>query len=183
MKKYNNQDGRSMIEMLGVLAIVGVLSVAGIAGYSKAMGKYKASKAMDQVSTISANVKTMFANMGTYSVLDNEKAVKLSLLPEEMTKTCHGASGTGATAVTANYDDCVINALNGTTTLSGANGTSFTIAMASLPQDACVALATSEWGGSSGFKGLKVGSTLVDTFALAASNCEGGNKTITWEFY
>ena len=29
--------GRSMIEMLGVLAIIGVLSVGGIAGYSKAM--------------------------------------------------------------------------------------------------------------------------------------------------
>ena len=36
-----NQLGRSMIEMLGVLAIIGVLSVAGIAGYSKAMEKYK----------------------------------------------------------------------------------------------------------------------------------------------
>ena len=32
-----NSFGRSMIEMLGVLAIIGVLSVGGIAGYSKAM--------------------------------------------------------------------------------------------------------------------------------------------------
>lgn len=31
------EKGRSMIEMLGVLAIVGVLSVGGIAGYSKAI--------------------------------------------------------------------------------------------------------------------------------------------------
>ena len=36
--------GRSMIEMLGVLAIVGVLSVGGIAGYSKAMTKWKINK-------------------------------------------------------------------------------------------------------------------------------------------
>ncbi|MBQ8671083.1 MAG: prepilin-type N-terminal cleavage/methylation domain-containing protein [Alphaproteobacteria bacterium] len=35
----NNESGRSMIEMLGVLAIIGVLSVGGIAGYSKAMQK------------------------------------------------------------------------------------------------------------------------------------------------
>ena len=35
------QSGRSMIEMLGVLAIIGVLSVGGIAGYSKAMTKYR----------------------------------------------------------------------------------------------------------------------------------------------
>ena len=32
-----NCVGRSMIEMLGVLAIIAVLSVGGIAGYSKAM--------------------------------------------------------------------------------------------------------------------------------------------------
>jgi len=43
MKNLNvkNQNGRSMIEMLGVLAIIGVLSVGGIAGYSKAMTKYR----------------------------------------------------------------------------------------------------------------------------------------------
>ena len=36
-----NYFGRSMIEMLGVLAIIGVLSVAGIAGYSKAMSMWR----------------------------------------------------------------------------------------------------------------------------------------------
>ncbi len=35
------ENGRSMVEMLGVLAIIGVLSVGAIAGYSKAMEKYK----------------------------------------------------------------------------------------------------------------------------------------------
>lgn len=39
-----NQSGRSMVEMLGVLAIIGVLSVGSIAGYSKAMQKYKMNK-------------------------------------------------------------------------------------------------------------------------------------------
>ncbi len=38
------QSGRSMVEMLGVLAIVGVLSVGAISGYSKAMFKYKLNK-------------------------------------------------------------------------------------------------------------------------------------------
>ena len=40
--------GRSMIEMLGVLAIVGVLSVGGIAGYSKAMEKFKINKIIEE---------------------------------------------------------------------------------------------------------------------------------------
>ena len=45
-----NQFGRSMIEMLGVLAIIGVLSVGGIAGYSKAMEKWKTNKVLSEYS-------------------------------------------------------------------------------------------------------------------------------------
>ena len=45
-----SQSGRSMIEMLGVLAIIGVLSVGSIAGYSKAMEKFKINKAIEEYS-------------------------------------------------------------------------------------------------------------------------------------
>ena len=48
----NVQCGRSMIEMLGVLAIIAVLSVGGIAGYSKAMEQFKINKALDEYSSI-----------------------------------------------------------------------------------------------------------------------------------
>lgn len=46
----NNQFGRSMIEMLGVLAIIGVLSVGGIFGYSKAMMTWKINKTLEEYS-------------------------------------------------------------------------------------------------------------------------------------
>lgn len=36
-----NQSGRSMVEIIGVLAIIGVLSVGAISGYSHAMEKYR----------------------------------------------------------------------------------------------------------------------------------------------
>ncbi|MBE6446844.1 MAG: type II secretion system protein [Alphaproteobacteria bacterium] len=39
-----SEKGRSMVEMLGVLAIIGVLSVGGIYGYTVAMRKYKANE-------------------------------------------------------------------------------------------------------------------------------------------
>ena len=47
--------GRSMVEMLGVLAIIGVLSVGAIAGYSKAMMKYKTNKFSEAVNTLLNN--------------------------------------------------------------------------------------------------------------------------------
>ncbi len=44
--------GRSMIEMLGVLAIIGVLSVGAISGYGKAMFKYKLNKQTEQLNQV-----------------------------------------------------------------------------------------------------------------------------------
>ncbi len=38
------ESGRSMVEMLGVLAVIGVLSIGGIAGYSYGMDKYRANE-------------------------------------------------------------------------------------------------------------------------------------------
>ena len=53
--KQTNPIGRSMIEMLGVLAIIGVLSVGGIAGYTKAMEKIEANKQMHQIQQLIYN--------------------------------------------------------------------------------------------------------------------------------
>ena len=49
MATKNLENGRSMVEMLGTLAIIGVLSIGGIAGYSYGMDKYRANSAMNDV--------------------------------------------------------------------------------------------------------------------------------------
>ena len=76
-----NQIGRSMVEMLGVLAIIGVLSVGAIAGYSKAMNKYKLNKLRGQVVQVITNIQTWYMsvskNSWTTAVLN-----KLIILPE-----------------------------------------------------------------------------------------------------
>ncbi len=78
-----SQTGRSMIEMLGVLAIIGVLSVGGIAGYSKAMKKYRINKAIEQITLISGNVRTFFR--GNYAECNYADVVrKAKLFPDEM---------------------------------------------------------------------------------------------------
>ena len=41
------QDGRSMVEMLGVLAIIGILSAGAMAGYSKAMFQHRINQTID----------------------------------------------------------------------------------------------------------------------------------------
>ena len=50
MKFKKSESGRSMVEMLGVLAIIGVLSVGGIAGYSLSMRRHRANGVVDLAS-------------------------------------------------------------------------------------------------------------------------------------
>ena len=83
--------GRSMVEMLGVLAIIGVLSVGAIAGYSKAMMKYKLNKQIGQISYILNNMIIEHEKLDRdYTAINNlggdmtPSFIKLGLVPEEM---------------------------------------------------------------------------------------------------
>ncbi|MBQ8250542.1 MAG: hypothetical protein IJY92_01355 [Alphaproteobacteria bacterium] len=51
MKKI--ESGRSMVEMLGVLAIIGVLSIGGISGYTLSMRRHRANSVVDLASKLS----------------------------------------------------------------------------------------------------------------------------------
>ncbi len=42
-----NESGRTMVEMLGTLAIIGVLSIGGVTGYGRAMNAYRTNSAME----------------------------------------------------------------------------------------------------------------------------------------
>lgn len=78
--------GRSMIEMLGVLAIIGVLSAGGIAGYSEAMRKFKVNKTIeifrDSLFRLS-ELEAMNWNTG-YELIENKDIVNWGLLPESI---------------------------------------------------------------------------------------------------
>ena len=60
-----NEKGRSMVEMLGVLAIIGVLSVGGIYGYSVAMNKYRANEIVQTASMLVTMARASNAGDGT----------------------------------------------------------------------------------------------------------------------
>ena len=49
MRIKHNETGRSMVEMLGVLAIMGVLSIGGVAGYRYAVDKMNANEIINEL--------------------------------------------------------------------------------------------------------------------------------------
>ena len=58
------ESGRSMVEMLGVLAIMGVLSIGGIMGYSYAMDRWRANQTMRDINLRSVDVLMQYENTG-----------------------------------------------------------------------------------------------------------------------
>ena len=75
MKK--NETGRSMVEMLGVLAIIGVLSVGGITGYRTAMDRYKANKLINDIQIGLMEMSAQYKATGSYyDVLNTDYSIE-----------------------------------------------------------------------------------------------------------
>lgn len=184
-----------MVEMLGVLAIIGVLSVGGISGYSKAMAKFKMSKAMDQMSMMVANIRTTYSSMATYSGLSTATARSYGMASRDMFGTA---------------DNTLVNAFGGTVLVSSITNnaipnTAFAVVYNGLNPEACMGLATADWG-SAGLAAMQVGgaeaalpgevpdgngtsifaqANMPITLANAATACSGTEATnsIIWYYY
>ncbi len=160
---HTQESGRSMVEMLGVLAIVGVLSVGGIAGYSQAMSKFKVTKAMDQVQTIITNMRTLYASSRTYSALTASAANSVGILTSE-TYTGSGSVG--------------INPFGGEIKFGvGTGNRTFTVEYTKLTPEACVKMATADWGAdeSSGLMSITVGGNGSQTYKWVSMGGTGEN--------
>ena len=62
--QHDKQEGRSMVEMLGVLAIIGVLSVGGVYGYTIAMRRYHANEIVQTASLLTIMAQAAKAGQG-----------------------------------------------------------------------------------------------------------------------
>ena len=200
----NDQKGRSMVEMLGVLAIIGVLSVGGISGYSKAMAKFKLTKAQDQISMLLMNIRTAFATSPSYAGLNNGTAVSFAIAPGDM---YGGSTDSISNSMSVSH---LNNAFGGHAHVfsCGETGTSFecsggenssdkidtdqffAIVMTGLGREACVSLASSDWG-TDGLVSVKINEVVYGSDSLpigmidAGNSCGGyGSKaSITWTYY
>lgn len=67
----NQESGRSMVEMLGVLAIMGIITVGAITMISAAMRNQKRSVVQDEVAQLVTGVRTLLGEYDDFSNLDN----------------------------------------------------------------------------------------------------------------
>ena len=121
--------GRSMIEMLGVLAIMGVITVGAISLISTAMRTQKRSAVNDEVVTIVTGVRQLLGEYDDFSNIDNS--------------TIFGAIG-----VTNK------NPYGGAYTLSvnPSNSRQFIVGITGLNKSDCEYLITKAWSDSVGYQ-------------------------------
>ena len=158
--RTSEQSGRSMVEMLGVLAIIGVLSIGGVAGYSKAMAKYKINKTLDQVSMLITSVRTAYGNQNSYRGLTTTYAIMAEMVGNDMTLGSTSKiqnpyqGGVYISALAADGSAC-------TATGDDAYCPKFGIVFDGVDKLACATIASSDWGGSasSGLVAIRISSS------------------------
>ena len=207
----NNESGRSMIEMLGVLAIIGVLSVGGIAGYSKAMMKYRINKTIEQITLIAGNVRAFFGPQKNYI------GVECYGYYCDATDGCKGSDGSVDSSGSPNtdYNGCPIikkakilpdemitldstgkkiiaitNPFGGKINLNknsrtGSDYQAFEIYLSGLPQEACIELATYDWT-SAGAYIIYLNDSVYEKvpvdLSIATEVCDGDESELSFYF-
>ena len=161
--QHDDMQGRSMVEMLGVLAIIGVLSAGGLAGYSKAMFKHKLNTTMEQITMLVTNIRTAYGSQRNYDGLTMAKAYQLGVVPAAI--STNGTTFTNPFKGTVDVLPVAVKDADNAPANAG-----FTWTYTKLPKEACIALATADFGSGagSGFVG-------VDVFA---SNAESTESTV-----
>lgn len=162
------QKGRSMIEMLGVLAIVGVLSVGGIAGYSKAMTKLKGNRLISQVTELVMNIRSTYFQQQSIQNINNKLLVDVGIVPGELINK----EGSTVTLWHAFAGQIIILPSKS----ESGKWQAFEIYVNHLNSTTCQSLVVMDWGQdpSSGFQGLYVGSEEEDITEAKLIDVNGG---------
>ena len=157
-KKNIGQTGRSMIEMLGVLAIIGVLSVGGIAGYSKAMDRYRINETVNQISYIVQNTRDLFKNQPNfYGALSSSAAVMSNA--NNPNRVLDSKAKIFPTSIAKNgyknlFGGDIYFVASGR--FSNNDGKAFILSFRNIPQEACIELATKDWQVIGGLVAMKI---------------------------
>ncbi|MBP1532110.1 MAG: hypothetical protein ILA52_01255, partial [Alphaproteobacteria bacterium] len=144
----------------------------GIAGYSKAMMKHRINKSIEQITLVAANLRTTFGSQHSYSgasstnVLVKAKIVSDEMIPSgwlaEIQKA--GKKSLPGLKATAEFNrikvrsDSFRNVFGGDFIVGETTGGDFSIEITNIPQEACITLATQDWGRSAGLTGYYVNS-------------------------
>lgn len=183
LMKDNSQSGRSMIEMLGVLAIIGVLTVGGIAGFSKAMLMYRTNKTIDQIAQAVTRTRVAFIAQKNYRGIGTSEEeigavlVSADIIPQEYLVRDKDGNAIIPYRFYNPFKGKV--SLRMADKLSPEDKAAFVFRYDFIPKPACIAIVTSPWGDTNGigFIGLAINEPLPEDMYI--DNCVASDSEQT----
>ena len=180
MNMYGHENiGRSMVEMIGVLAVIGVLSIGTVVLLTSAIEKHRVNSVINQITEVVTNTHNMFGQHDgrDYSSLDfnvkkmsdasynNRKiADKLKLFPDKIRLDGYKNA----------FDGDIQYFADGR--FKDNDGKAFVFELYSIPQDACIALVTKDWSANLGLVAMKVKGS-ADGYSIQTGALAGKCKT------
>ena len=141
-------SGRSMIEMIGVLAIIGVLSIGGIVGYSRAMTRYRINRTIDETTRLVNGIHTMYLTQKNYAGIGQSNGQMNSSIAKNI-KNSIGFNPMETDAFGGRWyvaDAHPNNDSNGSYSYpQNELSTAFVVGFQGVPEEACMELATINW--------------------------------------
>ena len=163
-----NENGRSMIEMLGVLSIIGIISVGGFSLVSKALMMQRTSQIVADTASLATSAKKLACQYDSGYTSYTTYLVQSEEYPTNFTYDATNSKFIGIDDVTYTVDYVTAD-----------NHEYYKINVGALNEERCIHMATSNWGTpqSSGFIGLAIGSDALQTYILGCNvTCSGNTK-------
>lgn len=92
MNNYHNESGRTMLEMLGVLAIMGIITYGAIAGINYGMSSYKVNQCYNEIQDIIHGIEDLYSWSKSYP---NETAMTQAACKNDVfTQPCEDGNKT-----------------------------------------------------------------------------------------
>ncbi len=156
------------------------------------MEKFKVSKTQDEIMSMINNIRNVFATEPTYASLTSKFLADGNYVPKDMLT----GVDTAGQELKNSYGGAVTVAT--TASADGVASGHFTVTYGNIPNTACVALASSDWGGDAGgLVSITISGTadskhdwdgtdatgLPVTIGYANTQCDAGtDNKITWEY-
>lgn len=176
----DNNNGRSMVEMLGVLAIVGILTVGGFSLVSKVSTSNQTNSVMDEISGLASKVRIVVRDLDK---VDVQSVCKAKAYPDTLECGEEGNDDSSCNCSTFLGSADIEYSVTGVE--EDEYPALFELTASNLSDEMCMSLLTANWGSesSSGFMGVKgKGSAKEDAIANATSSCNGDDNSLTFVF-
>ncbi len=83
MRVFKNESGRSLIEILGVMAIGAIMVISALTLFQAVQRQQRQMTATDDLRTLSDSIKILFAGRGNYSGISTSYLIKAGAIRSE----------------------------------------------------------------------------------------------------